>query len=114
MDVDSLLKAYRDSASAHRTATNEGDSRRGNREHDVLAAVYRELRGRGMTTQRSLLGLLDDPDLGVRGWAASHAMEFAPEEGRPVLEELAQSGGILGFSAAMTLKEWQKGNLRFP
>ncbi len=113
-DIDSLLAMYKEAASVHGRATQEGDYRTGNRQHGVIAAVYRELRRRGATAQRSLLGFLDDPDISVRCWAASHAMEFAPEEGRPVLEDLSEGSGIPRLSAEMVLKEWQKGTLRFP
>jgi hypothetical protein len=46
--------------------------------------------------------------------SAAHALEFAPEKGRPVLEALSTEEGMTGFSAQMTLDAWQKGQLRFP
>lgn len=46
---------------------------------------------------------------------AAHALDFAPEKGEPVLESLAGvQGSLIGFDAEMTLKEWRKGELRFP
>jgi hypothetical protein len=48
------------------------------------------------------------------GWAAFHALEFAPKEAVPVLEALSKSRGISGFDAEITLKEWRKGTLKFP
>lgn len=38
---------------------------------------------------------------------------FAPERGEPILVELRKSEGVVGLDAAMTIKEWRKGNLRF-
>jgi hypothetical protein len=47
-----------------------------------------------------LLSLLDDDDVGVCGWAAARALEFAPAEGERVLEALAASGeGLLGLGS---------------
>ena len=61
-----------------------------------------------------LLALLDHPDTSVRAWAAAHALEFAPAEGEPVLEEIASGADILAFNAEMTLTVWREGELRFP
>ena len=58
-----------------------------NRNADIVAAVYRELRQRG--TESELLALLDSPDPGVRGCAGAHALEFAPIDGQRVLTALA-------------------------
>ena len=41
-------------------------------------------------------------------------LEFAPEQSEPVLARLAESPGLLGFGAQMTLREWRAGRLRFP
>jgi hypothetical protein len=112
--LDELTTAYRHAASAHAEATAAGDHESASRHHDTLAAVYRELRVRGASAQRALLPLLQDQDNGVRSWAASHALEFAPERGEPVLARLAESRGVSAFSAKMTLREWRKGTLSFP
>lgn len=112
--VADLLRAYAEAASAHGAASAKGDYRKANPQHDALAAIYRELRSRGPEAQRSLLGLLDHSDEAVRGWVASHALEFAPEEGQPVLEALATSSGIWKLTSRLTLQEWRNGRLSFP
>ncbi len=112
--IADLLKMYSEAASAHGISTAKGDYREGNKQHEIIAAVYRELRRRGLDAQRSLLILLDSPDDAVRNWSASHSLEFAPEAGEPVLESLATNSGIQGFNAKMVLKEWRKGTLSFP
>jgi hypothetical protein len=107
-----LLRIY--AAAVHGEATEDGDYRTGNKEHDKLTAVCRELRTRGLKEQRALLGSLDHPDDAVRGWAAAHALEFAPEEGEPVLESHAAGESLASFAAEITLEEWKKGSLKFP
>ena len=109
-----LIEAYRAAAAAHGAATEKSDYRKANRHHDVVAAIYRELRTRGDAAQLELLALLDDLDPHVRGWAAAHALDFAPERGERVLRRLASSGGAVGLNAEMTLREWTKGSLSFP
>jgi len=111
---EQLIKRYVAAASGHRRATEEGNPRKANEQHDILAAAYRELRKRGLAAQRKLLPLLVHADVGVRIWAAAHALEFSPRDGEPVLVAIARLSGPIGFSAEMTLKEWRKGRLEFP
>ena len=112
--VADLLKTYVIAASAHGNAIASGNYRAANANHDIVAAAYRELRTRGIEEQRKILGLLDHPDESVRGWAASHALEFAPDEGRVVLEVIAKGEGIRALAAETTLIEWRQGTLKFP
>jgi hypothetical protein len=115
LDVAELVESYRHAAESHTRSTETGDSDSANRAAYGLAVIYSELRRRGRDAQERLLPLLHDQSSGVRLWAGAHALEFAPSEGALVLESLAAKGaGILGLSAAMTLKEWCEGRLRFP
>lgn len=111
LSTDELVAQYADAASVHGEATVTG-SHPANDEADLIAAVYRELRRRG--SESALLVLLESREEGVRGWAGAHALEFAPEQGEPVLAELAESPGLHGFDAQITLREWRAGRLTFP
>ncbi len=113
--IPELIKMYTEAASRHGAATESGDYKEANRQHDVVAKVYRELRRRGSDAQRALLPLLAEQDLGVRTWAAAHALEFAPAEGKRVLAAAAEvPNSLVSLSAKMTLREWEAGRLRFP
>lgn len=114
MPVERLVQSYRDAAARHGEALTVGNHKVANKAADVIAAIYSELRRRGATAQNHLIQLLDDPTPRVRGWAAAHALEFAPDKGEAVLQELALHSGFLGVSAETTLKEWRAGRLRFP
>jgi hypothetical protein len=109
--TDELVARYAEAAKVHGEATVTG-SHTANKEADFIAAAYRELRRRG--SESALLALLESEDGSVRGWAAAHALEFAPEQSEPVLIRLAESPGLLGFGSQMTLREWRAGRLRFP
>jgi hypothetical protein len=111
--VEELVKAYEQAASSHREGMLSGDIKTANRAADMVAAVYRELRRRGGEARSSLLPFLLSDNYGVRKWAAAHALEFAPEQGRAILELLSKEKGMDGFGAQMTLKVWRKGELRF-
>lgn len=113
-NLTELVAIYRAAAERHGQATAVGDSRDANRQHDVVAAVYRELRARGSSSQDALLPLMLDADTGVQTWAASHALEFAPAQGEPVLLAIGQRGGLFAFTANYTLKAWREGSLIFP
>jgi hypothetical protein len=114
-EIASLVNRYSESAAAHGRATEAGDHKTANAAHEVLATVYRELRRRGVEAQRALLPLLEHNDIGVRGWAGAHALEFAPSEGESALTALAEvPRSLISFSAKMTLRQWREGTLRFP
>ena len=110
--MDSLVARYREAAIRHRLANT---SREANKAAAEIAGIYRELRQRGSTALERLLPLLQDQDASVRGWAAAHALQFAPQQAIAVLEELAAGPfGPLRASASMTLREWRAGRLQFP
>ena len=113
-ELQKLVSMYQSAAMAHGLATEAGDHATANRSYDTIAFVCRELRRRGRDAQLELLGLLNERDPYVRMWAATHALEFAPEAGVNILKELTTSEGIVGFDAQMTLKAWREGRLRFP
>jgi hypothetical protein len=54
-----------------------------------------------------------DEDPNVRLWAAAHSLEWTPQAAQVELERLIDNGGMLGFEAETTLKEYQKGRLSF-
>lgn len=110
--VEQLVSWYAEAAGAHLQASEVGDSESANQQHEILAAVYRELRRRG--ERRALLSLLSSENLGVRSWAGAHALEFAEAQGERALEELSRDPGLPGFNAQMTLAAWREGNLSFP
>jgi hypothetical protein len=114
IDTATLLARYRAAAAAHGAATESGDYQTANRNHDLLAQIYRELRSRGTDAQHELLIFLNDIDPHVRAWAAAHSLEFAAERGEQVLRRLAAEPGVVGLNAEITLQEWLKGSLQFP
>lgn len=113
--IDQLLEDYKIAANTHRVASREGDHERANQASERLASVVRELRNRTEKERAAFLDLLDDPNVEIRGWAAAHALEFAPDRAEQVLEQIAAGAKSLEeFSARMVLQEWRAGRLRFP
>ncbi|WP_257463328.1 DUF2019 domain-containing protein [Archangium lipolyticum] len=113
LPTEELVEKTRALSSERWRAIYAGKPKEGNRMFDLLVAIDRELRARGLEAQRQLLKLLDDPDPGTRCWAAASVLEFAPSEGERVLTELAKPpNGLVGFSAERTLKQWRAGTFK--
>jgi hypothetical protein len=53
-------------------------------------------------------------DENVRSCVAAHALELAPEQGEPVLVELAARPGRIRTPPEYALKAWCEGTLKFP
>jgi hypothetical protein len=107
-DLDALLKEYADAALVHRTASREGKHKIANRAYHRISTVMRELRERGPHALSALLRLLEDERIEVRGWAAAHALEFAPDRAVHVLECIASGPASLEeLSAKMVLQQWR-------
>jgi Domain of unknown function (DUF2019) len=110
--TEELVQEYAQAAAAHGKALAAADPRSANRAYDRIAGAYRELRRRAETSH--LLPLLKSDDDNVRGWVAAHALEFAPEQGEPVMLGFAARPGRLRTRAEYTLKAWREGTLEFP
>jgi hypothetical protein len=109
---EELVDEYARAAVDYERALDAADSRSANRAQDRLIGAYRELRGRAAVAL--LLPLLRSEDEVVRSFAASHALEFAPEQGEPVLLWFAAHPGPHQTAAKFTLKAWREGTLQFP
>jgi hypothetical protein len=113
LPLEELIEMTRTTSAERWRAIEAGKPKDGNRMFDLLVAIRRELRTRGMEAQRQLLGLLDDPDPGTRCWAAVSVLEFAPTEGERILTELAKlPDSLVGFSAEWTLEQWKAGTFK--
>ena len=107
--LDDMLRAYRELAIAVGDISNP---KRQNQRFDQLHAYYKKLRN----TQEGRDGiaqLMRDANPFVRLAAAAHSLDWRTEEARRVLEELRDSDGEGAFTAKWTLKEFERGRLRF-
>src|SRR5437870_1506106 len=106
------MQIIRDYASAPRDrghALEAGDSDRANVHFDALTSIYKELKRRGALEGLAELGV--DPDPHVRAAAAWALIELDPQMATRLLEQVARLPGLPGFSALMTLREWDQGRL---
>jgi len=110
--IDELVQEYEQAAVAYGQALAAANHRAANRAHDRIASAYRELRSRAAASH--LLPLLKSEDENVRSCAAAHALEFAPDQGEPVLLEFVARPGRIRTRAEYALKAWREGTLKFP
>ena len=110
--IEELVQEYEQAAVAYGQALAAADHRSANRAHDRIASAYRELRSRAAASH--LLPLLRSENENVRSCVAAHALEFAPEQGEPVLLGFAARPGRLRTPAEYALKAWREGTLKFP
>lgn len=110
--IEEIVQEYEQAAVAYGQALAAANHRAANRAHDRIAGAYRELRSRAAAAH--LLPLLRSEDEYVRSCVAAHALEFAPEQGEPVLLEFAARSGRLQTPAEYALKAWREGTLKFP
>ncbi len=113
LTTQALVTEYTLAAQAHGAATTSGHSLDANKAYARISGVYHELRSRGAEEQKALLVLLNHSSIAVRCWAASHALDFAPEQGVPALEALLCEDGIWKLKAFTTLAQWKRGALTF-
>ena len=115
MTIDELLATYRAAAAKHGRATQTGAYREANKAYRELIRCATRLRQKGADAQAGWTKLLDDDDDSVRVWAASHILEFAPDDAARVLRSIANGNpGPDGLNAEMVLREWKAGRLQQP
>ena len=115
MTLQAIITAYREQALRYGEAAERGDARKGNRAQERLLKIRREIRERGTEYVQALLRLLDDESVFVRLSAAIDALEFSPEDGQRVLEEITKGPrGMINHEARMTLKLWRSGEFTVP
>lgn len=83
-----------------------------NQHHDQLAKMYSKLKSRGTAAVALLGSLLQDEDDSVACWAATHLLPYQETQAIATLTRVAATSGIIGFTAAITLQEWQAGRLK--
>lgn len=114
LPAEQLVAMIKTLATERGEALDASDPKRANVLYKKLEGVYREIRKRGIDAQRRLLPLLDSQNVYVRLWVATCALEFEPALAVPVLQEIDRnSSPLVGFTAAMVLKEWREGKLQF-
>jgi len=112
--VAEIVATYVKKVKENGLAIMNGDADAANAAYDIVWLCSKELKLRGVDSQRALLPLLGSDDPQVRLCAAKDALDFAPDMGALELETLARSNVIWRLDAQMILRDWQRGTLKLP
>jgi hypothetical protein len=82
--------------------------------HARMATAVEAFSAAGAAGANALRQLASDPSPLVRSWAASELLSQGELAMVPVLKELAEHEGLLGFNAQMVLQEYRAGRLGSP
>lgn len=82
--------------------------------HGRMVTAVAKFSAAGAAGTNALRQLASDPSPLVRSWAASELLSQGEPAMVPVLEELAEYMGLLGFNAQMVLREYRAGRLGSP
>lgn len=110
--TDALVARYRTilvEMDARRTETG-GRPRTWNRLVQRMQAVQLELRATP-EGRDAITNLINDENPTVRSWSAVNALAWAPAQARAELKREASAGGVLGFDAEISLREFDAGRL---
>ena len=108
-DKTKVVGNFRRSASAHALATENGDYKTVNKYYDAIVQSAKHLREKYSILD--LEPLLQSDGVGVRLWSASYLLKFELNNAVTTLEEIAKGTSIHAFTAEMTLKQFQTGEL---
>lgn len=112
-NVETCVEEFIEVATKRGKAQLEGNSRVVNKQMTRLRQLYPLLRQYCLTGgTNNVLRLLEHENKYVRLHAAFCLIPVAPEQSRQTYIALSTEPGLLGFEAEMTLKEWDKGNLK--
>ena len=78
--------------------------------YEIIVSVYNHLKDSNRLIE--LIDLLEHENPYVRLWAASYCLQIEPSKAKKALKKLTKEKGVMaGFSAKITLNEWNKGTL---
>jgi hypothetical protein len=109
--LEEIKNRYIDATTIHGGATLSGDYKLGNKQIDIINDAYNILH-RTEEGKKILKELMSYPNSGVQLWAATHSLPYVPEEAKKILNEIHSKNDLIGFSAGVTLKEWENGKLK--
>jgi ribosomal protein S17E len=110
-EIQTLIQEFRNAA------IEKGDFAEAKRDHqlyEIIQNSFHQLKDLGEPGKKALENLLDDESVFVRNWIASYLIIVGNPQARKVLEEISKVSGITGFTAKMTLQEFDAGRLKLP
>ena len=111
--LEKMLLEYVNACIKGEETQENGDSKNFNKQHRVIQKIRKELKENQEYGIEKLLPYLEHPSPFVRLETAFSMITVAPKRAKEVLNQLKEIRGLTGYSAEITLSEWEKGNLKF-
>jgi len=110
---DEALQLFEECSIKQAEATETGNYKEGNKNYDIIIACILYLY---KCQQLKLLNpFLDHQNVGVRQWAAFALLTIEQRKAENTLKEIMNGhNGIHCGNAKITMREWKRGNLKFP
>jgi hypothetical protein len=112
-ELEKLIQTLVQESIKQEEATLVGDSKVMNKQYAKIKKVRESLRSIGDIAFNNIISLLSHENSYVRYNASFVIMPFFPEEAKKTLVEISKLNSSIGFTAEMTLREWDRGNLKF-
>ena len=109
-DIQTALNAFEEATIRHAEASENGDYKVANKNHDIVRNVVSFLKQNNKVTE--LLKFYLHPIVAVRLAAATFLLPEFETESIRILEEIANGSGLESLDAEMVLQEWRNGNLK--
>jgi hypothetical protein len=109
VDIDKIVSEFESFCIKNDAAAQALNSKLANKYAKIIINCYLQLKELGKSNELSKL--LKSENENVRLWAATHTLSTNEVEAKQVLNELLAKPGLNAFSAEMTLRQWEKGNL---
>ncbi len=110
VDTNKIVAEFESFCIKNDTAAQALNPNLANKYAKKIINCYLQLKEMGKTNELSKL--LKSENENVRVWAATHTLQTNEVEAKQVLHELAANPGLNAFSAEMTLRQWENGNLK--
>ncbi|WKL58421.1 hypothetical protein Q1W73_05395 [Asticcacaulis sp. ZE23SCel15] len=114
MNASEFSDAFISAARSHGDGSEIGNSTLANQSYDKLINVVHKYRLKYGPERELVLPLLSHENSSIRTWAALFSLPIDEKLAIHTLSSVSKEPGIIGFSAKITLAEWNRGVLKIP
>lgn len=109
--IESALSIFELEANNQAECSENGDYKSGNKSYQKIIDSVNYIKDNNSIDL--LISFLSNESIGVKLWSACFLLPENESRSLKVLEEIKETNSIHSFTAATTISEWLKGNLKF-
>jgi hypothetical protein len=111
-NISTLINGYIDAAKGYGEGICKSNSKLSDQHFDQIEKIFQDIKSLDGGLDE-IAKLLQHEDESVRLWASSHLLNYPKYESLKVLENIKNSGTILGLTAEVTLDHWKNGKIPY-